>query len=84
MKAFERAGWKAERQSGSHVHMTKEGFCRRVIYDLFDFEKMENDEKDSKCSYPRIILWVGGIAARTGPDLPCGATEKDEGGNIER
>jgi predicted RNA binding protein YcfA (HicA-like mRNA interferase family) len=25
VKAFERAGWKAERQSGSHVHMTKEG-----------------------------------------------------------
>ncbi|MCZ2416861.1 MAG: type II toxin-antitoxin system HicA family toxin [Burkholderiales bacterium] len=25
IKAFQRAGWKAERQKGSHVHMTKEG-----------------------------------------------------------
>ncbi len=25
IKAFERAGWTAERQKGSHVHLTKEG-----------------------------------------------------------
>lgn len=25
VKAFQRAGWTAERQKGSHVHMTKEG-----------------------------------------------------------
>lgn len=25
IKAFQRAGWTAERQKGSHVHMTKEG-----------------------------------------------------------
>lgn len=25
IKAFQRAGWTAERQTGSHVHMTKEG-----------------------------------------------------------
>lgn len=25
VKAFERAGWTAERQKGSHVHLSKEG-----------------------------------------------------------
>ncbi|MDA8238856.1 MAG: type II toxin-antitoxin system HicA family toxin [Nitrospiraceae bacterium] len=25
IKAFQRAGWTAQRQKGSHVHMTKEG-----------------------------------------------------------
>lgn len=25
VKAFERAGWKIERQTGSHVHLSKEG-----------------------------------------------------------
>lgn len=25
IKAFQRAGWKVARQSGSHAHMTKEG-----------------------------------------------------------
>jgi predicted RNA binding protein YcfA (HicA-like mRNA interferase family) len=25
IKAFQRAGWTAERQKGSHVHMSKEG-----------------------------------------------------------
>ncbi len=25
VKAFERAGWTAERQKGSHVHLTREG-----------------------------------------------------------
>lgn len=25
IKAFERAGWKIERQTGSHVHLTKAG-----------------------------------------------------------